>query len=170
MKPRETTLTHEMLIRVLDYNPETGVFTWKAPLSNRVKIGDIAGLPDRHGHIQIGINGVRYGAHRVAWFYTNLVWPLNEIDHINGVRGDNRIINLREANRSQNNCNRGKASHNSTGLKGVTRHKAYPGKFMAQIVVEKKNIYLGIFDTAESAHAAYAAASKLYHGEFGRTE
>jgi protein involved in sex pheromone biosynthesis len=96
-------------------------------------------------------------------------WPKEEIDHINMAKDDNRIANLREANRSQNMSNIAKPIHNTVGLKGVTRHKAYPGKFMAQIVVNKKNKYLGIFDTVEEAHAAYAAASQQLHGEFGRT-
>jgi HNH endonuclease/AP2 domain len=170
MKPREAKLDHETLTRILDYDPENGVFRWKAPLSNRVKSGQVAGLPDYHGHIQIGANGDTYSAHRLAWFYVHKVWPENEIDHINRIRNDNRIANLREANRYQNSYNKAKASSNSTGFKGVTRHKAYPGKFMAQIVVEKKNIYLGIFETAEAAHAAYAQASKLYHGEYGSTD
>src|SRR5690242_11158228 len=116
---------------------------------------------------------MRYYAHRLAWFYVYQVWPKDEIDHINRIPDDNRILNLREANRIENMRNIATPKHNTTGFKGVTRHKFYPGKFMAQIsstteLKRRKTKYLGIFDTAEEAHAAYVAASRELHGEFGR--
>lgn len=169
MKSREASLSHETLTRVLDYDPATGVFVWKAPLSNRVKAGAVAGQIDHHGHRNINVNGIRYGAHRLAWFYVHKAWPLDEIDHKNRIKDDNRIDNLREATRNENNRNVTKKRHNTTGFKGVIRHSTYKHKFCAQIVVNRKNIYLGIFDTPEEAHAAYVEASKEHHGEYGVT-
>ncbi len=168
MKPREASLDHETLTQILDYNGETGVFTWKAPLSNRVKVGDVAGQIDHNGHRNINVNGVRYGAGRLAWFAVHRVWPTDEIDHINLVKDDNRIANLREATRNQNNRNVRRKRHNSTGFKGVIRHSQSRHKFVAQITVDGKCIYLGIFDTPEDAHACYVAASRRWHGEYGR--
>lgn len=167
MKVREASLSHETLTELLDYNPETGVFTWKKVTSNRVNVGDVAGQKIK-GHLLIQINGWRYMAHRLAWFYVHKAWPKDEIDHENLIRDDNRLSNLREATHQQNVYNVKKRRHNTTGFKGVTFHKA-AGRFMAQIRADRKYIYLGLFDTPEEAHAAYAAASKEHHGEYGVT-
>jgi HNH endonuclease len=169
MKPRESALSFARLCEVVDYDPNTGIFRWKMRTSNRVAVGDICGQVDRHGHRSINIDGWRYLAHRLAWFYMYAVWPKEEIDHINQVTDDNRIENLREVSRSQNNMNRSKNKSNAVGFKGVCRHPQAKHKFMAQITVNRKNIYLGLYDTPEEAHAKYVEASKLYHGEYGRT-
>jgi hypothetical protein len=169
MKYRETKLSHTELTRLLDYNPETGVFTWKIVTSNRVKVGGVAGSPDRNGHLLICLNGTKYAAHRLAWFFVYKVWPEPEIDHINRVKTDNRIANLREATRNQNNRNVGIKRSNKTGFKGVIFHSQSKHKFVAQITVNGKTRYLGIFDTPEEAHAAYVAASEEHHGEYGVT-
>lgn len=168
MKSREAKLDHQTLTRILAYDPATGVFTWKAPLSNRVKVGEVAGQIDHHGHRNINANGVRYGAARLAWFYIHGEWPADEIDHINLIKDDNRISNLREATRQQNVRNVGMRRHNTTGFKGVTRHSQHRHKFCAQITIDGKPKYLGIFDTPEEAQAEYAAASQLHHGAYGR--
>jgi hypothetical protein len=169
MKPRETKLTHEELTRLLDYDPETGVFRWKVVTSNRVTKGQVAGSNDGKGHLLIRLNGTKYAAHRLAWFYVHKVWPHPEIDHINRVKDDNRIANLREATRNQNNRNVGIKRHNKSGFKGVCRHSQAKHKYQAQILVNGKKIYLGLFDTPEDAHAAYVAASEEHHGEYGVT-
>jgi len=167
MTPREEKLSHAELTRLLAYDPETGVFRWKEVTSNRVKVGDVAGQSDTNGHIIIQVNGLRYMAHRLAWFYVHQQWPSEEIDHKNRVKNDNRINNLREANRNENNRNVSKKKHNTTGFKGVTRHTKSKHKFVAQITVDGRCKYLGIFDTPEDAHAEYVRASMKYHKSFG---
>lgn len=169
MKPREAKLSHEELIRLLDYDPATGVFRWKVAPSNRVHVGQSAGSPYRRGYIFVTINGVRYAAHRLAWFYVYKFWPKNEIDHINLVSGDNRITNLREATHQQNVRNVAMQGRNRTGFKGVTPHQQSPHKFIAQITVDGRNLYLGLFDTPEDAHAEYVKASIQHHQQFGRS-
>lgn len=173
MKPREALLSHEMLTRVLDYDPATGVFVWKEVLSNRVKVGSVSGQVDTHGHRIIQLNNWRYLAHRLAWFYVHKVWPRDEIDHKNLLKDDNRIDNLREATHQQNVRNVGRKSHNKTGFKGVMVHPFYknrvPKKYVAQITIDGIPQYLGIFDTPEEAHAAYVAASIKHHKEYGRS-
>lgn len=92
-----------------------------------------------------------------------------QVDHINGDSSDNRLENLRLATNTQNARNRGKSKHNTSGYKGVFWHKA-TNKWTAQIGVDRKRIYLGIFDTPELAHRAYCEAAKVYHGEFANVE
>ncbi len=168
MKPREAKLDHQTLTRILDYNAETGVFTWKVPTSNRVRAGEVAGSPDRHGHLLICVNGIRYGAGRLAWFAVHKVWPTDEIDHINLIKDDNRIANLREATHQQNVRNVKMRRNNRTGLKGVVAPKG-TRKFVAQITIDGKVNYLGLYDTPEKAHEVYVSASRRWHGAFGRT-
>jgi hypothetical protein len=170
MKEREKRLAHAVLVEMLGYNAVTGQFIWKKPTSNRVKIGDVAGQINHQGHRLISVNGTRYAAHRLAWFYVKGVWPSEEIDHINLVKDDNRLSNLREATRNGNCRNVGKKKHNRSGFKGVHRHSLSPNRFVAQITVDGRPKYLGLFGTPEEAHAAYVKASDFYHGEFGRAE
>ena len=95
-------------------------------------------------------------------------WPSTKIDHRDGDPLNNRWANLRCATDAENSQNRKVMRDNALGIKGVRRHRY--GRFAAQITVGKKQLYLGLFDTAEEAHAAYCKASAEFHGEFGRTK
>ena len=167
MTLREERLSLERLHDVVSYDPDTGIFRWRKVTSNRVKIGDVCGQLDRHGHRSINIDGLRYMAHRLAWFYVHGIWPVEEIDHINRIKDDNRISNLRDCTRTQNNRNVGIKRHNKVGLKGVSRHSQCRHKFVAQITIGGRPKYLGIFDTPEEAHETYKEASMIYHGKYG---
>jgi citrate synthase len=90
-------LTAEELRRVLHYDPDTGIFTWKVTLSNRNPAGKKAGCIDHYGYIMMSIHGKRYKAHRLAWLYMTGAWPTNQIDHKFNNRSDNRFSELREA-------------------------------------------------------------------------
>ncbi len=99
-------LTQERLKDVLAYFPEAGVFVWKQRVADRIKVGDTAG--SRHnktGYLRIRLDGKEYLSHRLAWFYSTGVWPV-EIDHINRNQLDNRIDNLRDVSHSVNINNR----------------------------------------------------------------
>lgn len=112
-------LTQAKLKELLEYDPISGVFRRKINIGG-AKIGDIAGTDNGDGYMKIRVAGKSYKAHRLAWLYVMGRWPKNDIDHINGVRCDNRIINLREATRAENKQNTRKAnSNNRTGLLGV---------------------------------------------------
>jgi hypothetical protein len=172
MKSREAKLDHATLTRLLDYDPSTGVFRWKERTSNRVKVGDVAGVVDtreKKGHRYLCINGIRYAAHRVAWFYVKKVWPKLEIDHRNLCGDDNWIDNLREATHQQNMRNVAMRKRNRTGFKGVVPHSQAKNKFTAQISVDGVTRYLGLFNTPEEAHQRYAEASLVHHHEYGRS-
>ena len=98
-------ITHERLTYLLNYDPKTGIFTRKVYTSNFSKPGPI-GYYEYEGYIRFMVDGKIHRAHRLAWFYVYKEWPEEEIDHINHNRADNRICNLRKANRSQNADNR----------------------------------------------------------------
>lgn len=90
-----------------------------------------------------------------------------KVDHINGNRFDNRRCNLRLATQQQNCRNARIMKNNRSGLKGAGYHN---GKWQAQIVIDGKKTYLGIFNTPEEAHEAYCQAAKQHFGEFARFE
>ena len=108
--------------QLLDYDPATGVFTWKDTRRNSVKIGNIAGCIIKNGYLQITINNSRYLAHRLAYYIVTGQQPV-EVDHKNGIRHDNRISNLRAANKKLNQNNKKKQSNNTSGITGITWYK-----------------------------------------------
>lgn len=155
----------ETLHERLSYNPETGIFTWK--ISNQwVKKGTQAGTICL-GYVKISINKIIIPAHRIAWAMTYGVWPDKEIDHVNGIRSDNRIENLREASRQQNCLNRSKATNNKSGYKGVSWHNVAQ-KWQTHISIAGKSIYLGLFEDKRDAFNAYNEAAEKAYGVFKR--
>lgn len=96
-------------------------------------------------------------------------WPPDEIDHINGVRDDNRWVNLRIATRGQNLCNARRRSDNTSGYKGVC-WDANKGKWLASITINRKNKFLGHYETPEAGHEAYFVAAREHFGEFARRD
>lgn len=158
-------LTLARLRDLLEYEPETGVFRWKVNASSRRPAGSVAGVTTALGYRKIGIDGSRYYAHRLAWFYVHGRWPAAHLDHVNRSTADNRIANLREATCSQNLANRPAQCNSSHGFKGVTRNKK---RWSARININRKYIHLGTFDTPQEAHAAYRAKASELFGEFAR--
>ncbi len=150
---------------LLAYDPDSGQFTWRAA-RGRIPAGAIAGATQSLGYRQIMIDGRRVLAGRLAWFYMTGDWPKQEIDHVNGVRGDDAFANLREATRSQNNQNR--RAYGRSGVKGafwVQRQR----KWRASMKLNGRVVTLGMFDTAEAAGAEYARAAAERYGKFART-
>ena len=156
-------LTAEKLRSVLHYSPETGIFTWKVGSANQVKVGDAAGRLLSDGYIRVKVRNIDYLAHRLAWFYVHGVWPTDQIDHINRIRTDNRIANLRDVSRKQNQQNASKRSDNKSGHPGVIWHKCV-SKWRAHIRHNQKHIHLGCFTTIEEAIAARKAGELKYWG------
>jgi AP2 domain. len=147
---------------LLRYDHVTGIFTWIAKPSRRVCVGDVAGGHHGKGYLQIRIDGISYFSHRLAWFYMTGSWPIHGIDHVNGVRSDNRWVNLRDVSKSVNQQNfRLPMRHNKVGMLGVSLVPC--GKYKAQIHVNGKRLFLGHHDTAESARIAYLNAKRKYH-------
>ncbi len=154
-------ITQKRLRELLRYDPETGEFTWRVWRPNGVKPGDPAGNVDTQGYRVICAGDRTHKAHRLAWLWMTGEWPTDTIDHINGVKSDNRWLNLRSASRSLNKQNMRQArSDSATGLIG-----AFPwrGKFKSAINAGGRRIHLGYFATAAEAHAAYVTAKRRLH-------
>ena len=156
-------LTAEYLRSILHYDQETGIFTWKVSTSNRVKAGDVAGSQNGHGYLLIQLQSRKYLAHRLAWLHTHGVWPKDQLDHVNRVRTDNRLDNLREVSHKQNQQNRSTNSDNTSGYPGVYWNKRV-SKWQASIAHNQKNIHLGYFTNIEEAIAARKAGELKYWG------
>lgn len=160
-------LTQARLREVLNYDPETGEFTWRVNKSSRARIGQRTGSKDGRGYLHTTIDWKFYDLHRLAWFYVHGHWPAIHIDHINGKRTDNRLVNLREATRSQNQANMKRMSRNRSGYKGIIwerrRHR-----WSVRISKQGKCYYLGQFKSLAEARAVYEAAAIRLNGEFAR--
>lgn len=156
-------INHDELTKILNYDPDTGLFTW-------ARTGKIAGGISEKGYIRIQINRRKYMAHRLAWLFIYQEWPKEQIDHINHVRNDNRLCNLTEATNQENAKNRGIQTNNSSGSTGVLwseKHK----NWKAQIKVDQKVIYLGTFINKNEAIKARNQAEKDhgFHENHGKT-
>lgn len=147
---------------LLSYSPETGLFTWIGKAARSTRLGAIAGNVNTDGYRRIRVKGKRYCAHRLAWWFVYGEWPNKEIDHINLVKDDNRICNLRLVTRSQNKQNTDAVKGSASPLKGA-HWESSRQKWRAVIVIEGKAIFLGRYNTDVEAAAAYAIAAKKYH-------
>ena len=154
------------LRRRLSYDPDTGEFRWRRASGNNSRAGDVAGTVGNAGYRIIALHRTRYVAHRLAWAMVYDEWPPDQLDHINGDRGDNRISNLRRATNAENMRNTRRFSNNTSGFKGVSARR---GRWRATITKDYRQIYLGDFDSAEKAHAAYAQAATDLFGDYART-
>lgn len=156
-------ITQDQLKSVLHYDEVTGIFTWKAKTAICITIGSHPKHICKSGYLQMSIFKKRYYAHRLAWLYVYGEFPKKFIDHINGIKTDNRIINLREASISENNQNQKLPSKNNTsGLLGVCYAKKYK-KWQSQIEINNKSVFIGYFDTKEEAHIAYINKKRELH-------
>lgn len=186
-KIRRECVSVERLRTIISYDPKTGALTWLPRTSDwfrktnhdsehRAKIWNAryAGTPalaaiEKWGYGHGDILAKRYKAHRVAWALFHGAWPEHEIDHINGIRSDNRITNLRCVTHKDNGRNVALSSANKSGVIGVCWDSRCE-KWSAQIKVNQKKIHLGLFENIESAAEARKRAEMEYgfHPNHGR--
>ena len=161
---RKESITQAELKELLDYDPDTGIFKWKVCRGGK-QIGRVAGYMHNSGYRYTEIEYQHYALHRLAWLYVYGTYPDDtiEIDHINGVRDDNRIANLRLATRAQQMQNKAVYSNSTTKLPGITFHRA-SGKYAARVNVNGKQIWLGLFTSVEEAWDARVKAKAKHHG------
>ncbi|QGS16668.1 HNH endonuclease [Citrobacter portucalensis] len=150
-------MEQSLLKESVSYDEKTGIFRWIAKRQN-VVAGRIAGHKDSLGYIRITISGKNYLAHRLAWLYVHGYMPEKEIDHINRIRNDNRITNLREATSQLNSLNTGMYKNNTSGSKGIYFNKRAK-KWQAQILIDGKREYLGLYDDVKRADIAFRIAN-----------
>lgn len=150
-------ITQDGLRELLHYDPDTGLFTWIKKTSNRVKVGDVAGSVSDTGYIDIRLNGQLFRAHRLAWLYVYGVWPARVIDHINHVRTDNRLCNLRDVPVTVNASNISDKSSSASGYTGVTWCKSSK-KWRVKIQANGRHHHIGRFENLVDAVRAYANA------------
>jgi len=156
-------MTKDELNELFEY--KDGVLYWKVNKSN-VKKDSVAGNQRQDGYIDIGVNGKLVRAHRLIRLMHYGYMP-EFLDHINGVRNDNRIENLRVATRTQNQMNLKKRVDNSSGYTGVFWVKRM-NRWFARIQVNYKSKHIGVFLSIEEAIAARKDAELKYFGEFAR--
>lgn len=147
-----------------------GKLFWKISPRPQTKIGDAAGCLDNRGYLVVGWKGKSYRVHRIVYEMAHgTISDSHQVDHVNGLKTDSRVDNLRLATQSQNNWNSCKPKNNTSGLKGVCWNK-HAQKWAAQIKIFGKKKFLGYFATKEDAYQARLEAEKFYHGEFVPSE
>ena len=161
-------LSKSLLENVLSYDPGTGVFKWKVSKSRRAIAGGLAGSIVDSGYRKIKVDGKHYFAHRLAFILMGHDLP-EQVDHINGIRSDNRWENLRPATSQINSRNRCLSKNNTSGFGGVGWHKK-TGRWVSRISVGGKEIHLGYYDEISDALEAREAAEMKYgfHPNHGR--
>ena len=156
-------LAHGRLIFWLSYDPEAGAFVWLRSPNRRIRVGSQAGCATKIATL-IRVDGVLYGAHRLAWLYMTGDWPTHEIDHWDGNPNNNRWRNLRSATRQQQMWNRVGQCTSKSGVKGVYLNRY--GRWIAYIKVNERTVYLGTFATKDQAGDAQRRAAEQHHGKF----
>lgn len=162
----------DYLRSILNYDPETGVFTWRRRANayrgvNKRCSGVVAGTTRSDGYVRICIDYQLFWAHRLAWCWMMGNSSTFDIDHIDGNKSNNRFFNLRLATRMQNAGNTFRRIDNISGCKGVCWHKRSK-KWVAQIGINRKSKFLGYFSNIEVAAEAYKRAAIHHFGEFAR--
>jgi len=145
-------MDYERLKEVLEYNPDTGVFTWIVKKTYKRDKGSKAGKVHSAGYISIGIDGKQYLAHRLAWLFYYGYLPENCIDHINGSKTDNSIHNLREVSKSCNAFNSKINVLNKSGIKGISLDTER-NKYVVRFKNKNRYLFIGRFDDLIEATA-----------------
>ena len=160
--------TQTRLVELFNYDPETGLLTWKESRGGQ-RAGDVAGTP-QDGYVQVFVDGIAYRAHRLIWKLVMGREPVGQIDHKNGDRADNRLVkadprksNLREASPWQNSLNRIAPTDSNTGYRGVSWLRGTQ-KYLASIGIGDVNVKLGTYSCLCCAIAARAHAFGLLIG------
>lgn len=174
----DACLTADRLRELLDYDCDTGHFTWLVT-RGPVRAGEQAGSvyhnkTKTYRCVCIGVELKLYRAHRLAWLWMTGEWPAADIDHRDGDAMNNRWGNLRLATNAQNQANRKAMTGSKTGVKGVSplskSSRWTKTMFMARITLNGREVYLGAFPTIAEAQAVYEKAAREHFGEFASCE
>jgi hypothetical protein len=167
---RNTPMTAEFIRNIMNYDQETGEFSWREGRrfrGVRAAPGESVGRINNIGYVTVTICNIAYFAHRLAWLYVHGEWPADVIDHRDGNPSNNAFSNLRAATQAQNSRNRRKSASSASRFKGISKSNS---NYRAYIMLDNVHTYLGTYQTQEEAHAVYRAAAEKLHGEFARFE
>jgi hypothetical protein len=158
-------LTQQRLKELFTYNPDTGDFV-RNVLAGGQPAGKVAGmLHKRRKYISIRVDTKLYEAHRLVFLYVHGEWPKGEVDHRNRVRSDNRLANLADVTRAENQQNTPVRKDSVLGVKGVKPaiSRGRQHGYSARIQINKRRVTLGTFPTIEEAASAYREAKREMH-------
>lgn len=156
-------LTLDIARNLFHYDEIAGQLFWKVKRSSRVDINKPVGCKHHSGYLQVTVNRKQYRVHRVIWLMAYGSWPTFGLDHINGIKDDNRICNLRDVDLVTNRENLRVANvDNKSGFLGVSYNEKRR-KYRAQIRAMGRYITLGYFQTPQEAHNVYVDAKRKYH-------
>lgn len=145
---------------LLCYNSETGELRWSSQTAKNIR-GKVAGSISDRGYLYVKVSGKSCRAHRLAFAIHHGCFPKGDIDHINGIKTDNRICNLRDVSKSVNKQNQLKPrADNRLGIMGVACER---DKYRAKISINGKRVDLGTYATPEQAHQIYLSAKRKWH-------
>lgn len=165
---RKETLTQSQLKELIEFNSQTGEFTWRVASPPHAQIGDRAGCFDSKGYWKIGVDGKVYLAHRLAFLYVYGRWPDGPLDHKNRNPASCQITDLREATPGQNSANKKLSRANTSGFKGVSINRKR-NKYKTTIGFRRKHTHLGYYNTAREAALAYDYVATRVFGVFALT-
>lgn len=163
-KEKEALITQEYLKEILDYNPDTGIFTWKIRPSQIKHIGNIAGTLNKRGYIRINVNKKSYLAHRLVLLYMTGSWPIDMVDHKDNNKSNNCFDNLRECDNKFNKQNQNKPqknNHSTSTMCGVT-FREDSKKWRVMLRINRILINFGQYDTQEEAEKVCLENRKKY--------
>ncbi|MCZ7743491.1 HNH endonuclease [Pseudomonas aeruginosa] len=152
--------------RIFSYDPETGCLRWKENQQKRF-IGRVAGFITHHGYRRVNVGKTKLHAHQIIWLMHHGELPDCEIDHINGMRDDNRLENLRLANQQQNQQNSNVRIDNVLGVKGVRLRPS--GNYQARVKLSDGSRAVKTFRTLTEAVSWLAMQREISHGEYANT-
>jgi len=153
-------VTQSELKKLFNYNPITGVFTRLISTSSRAKKGYVLGIKNtKNQYLNVRIKNKTYLLHRLAWLYSKGYLPI-QIDHINGIKNDNRLCNLRSVNNAENQRNKPIPSSNTSGCVGV--YKSRWNTWIVRVKINRKQKYFGSYKNKKEAILARKEADKIY--------
>lgn len=162
---RKPSMTQDELKSILHYDLDTGLFTWLISPAKQTLIGTVAGHRNEKGYIKIGYKRKIYAAHRLAWLYVTGEWPVDQIDHWDLIKDNNRWLNLRECSNRENQFNQNVRIDNLLGVRNISKRK---GKFMVRFQYNGKHRSFGTFSSLEEAKTRADHLRKELHGEFAK--